>query len=483
MEHIRPLPVAPFPHLRYLQPAQQILQRTLEFSLQLAPERQLPAAHLLETFLAYLSGKVRAILLRSLAAVLLPLRVGLRIRLRLVAVEVPVRILHRLVALLLLAEQPLSLRIHHPLRPRVNIGAYLILARVIKLVKGVVQFLLAREQHAHAVMTHNLVKHRILHIRNIRVVRQHYHYPLARLIITLGTLLAARRQLIRILAASDQPDRSIQHLRKLLGPHAHTVFRSLVGRLVLLGPLKSRVIIAALYLLADSLQLQAVLRTDAAADTLELHAAARKLRTQHRRDHIQRERYILTRYALRYHIGYLAPRNYPRRLEIPAQHRLNLRLAAQLPVDAAAVPVHKTHRILGPLGPVAAPLLALRIITLHNHKLRTVERRRKLVIKRIGTYVEIRIVSHAAGRPAVTLHQVHLAAGPLHTLLALLPAVQKHRRAPLAVNLRSHRRTDTALGPLHITVTLLQSGAVKLPQSLPVLNQTVTGLAPVIAIP
>lgn len=146
------------------------------------------------------------------------------------------------------------------------------------------------------------------------------------------------------------------------------------------------------------------------------------------------------------------------------------------------MPVHEANRILGTLGPVSAMLLALRVITLHNHKLRTVERRRKLVIKRIGAYVEIRIVGHTAGRPAVTLHQVHLAAGSLHTLLALFPAVQKHRRAPLAINLRSHRRTYPALGPLNITVTLLQRAAVKLPQSLPVLNQTVTGLTPVIAI-
>ena len=199
VEHIRPLPVAPLPHLRYLQPAQQILQRTLEFSLQLAPERQLLAAHLLETFLAYLSGKVRAILLRSLAAVLLALRVGLRVSLRLVAVEVPVRILHRLMLSLLLAEQPLRLRIHHPLRPRVYIGAYLILARVIKLVKGVVQLLLRREQNAHTVMPHNLVKHRVLNIRHIRMVRQHYHnLPGLGIIEPLGTTLPARRKLRRL---------------------------------------------------------------------------------------------------------------------------------------------------------------------------------------------------------------------------------------------------------------------------------------------
>lgn len=483
VKHIRPLPVAPLPHLRYLQPAQQILQRTLQLPFQLAPERQLPAAHLLETFLANFAGKVRAILLRSLAAVTLPLRVSLRIRLRLVAVEVRVRILHRLMLSLLLAEQPLSLRIHHPLRPRVNIGAYPVLARPIKLVKSIVQLLLAREKHAHTVMPHNLVKHRILHIRHIRMIRQHNNYTLARLIITLRTPLSACRQLISILAAAYQLNRRVQPFRKLLSPHAHTVLRSLVSRLVFLRPLKSGVIIAALYLLADSLKPQAVLSTDAAAYTLEADTAARKLRTQHRRHHIQRERYILARYALHYHVRYLAPRNYPRRLEIPAQHRLNLRLAAQLPVDAAAVPVHKTHRILGPFGPVAAPLLALRIISLHNYQLRTVERRRKLVVKRIGTYVEIRIIGNTAGRPAVTLHQVNLAAGSLHTLLALLPAVQKHRSTPLAVNLPGHRRTYTALGPLNITVTLLQRTSVKLPQSLAVLNQTVTGLAPVITIP
>lgn len=199
VKHIRPLPVAPLPHLRYLQPPKQILQRTLEFSLQLAPERQLLAAHLLETFLANPPRKVRAILLRSLAAVTLPLRVSLRIRLRLVAVEVRVRILHRLMLSLLLAEQPLSLRIHHPLRPRVNIGAYPVLARPIKLVKSIVQLLLRREQNAHTVMPHNLVKHRILNIRNIRVVRKHYHnLPGLGIIEPLGTTLPARRKLRRL---------------------------------------------------------------------------------------------------------------------------------------------------------------------------------------------------------------------------------------------------------------------------------------------
>lgn len=200
MKHIRPLPVAPLPHLRYLQPAQKILQRTLEFSLQLAPERQLPAAHLFKTLFAYLPGKVRAILLRGLAAVTLPFGVGLRIRLRLVAVEVPVRILHGLVALLLLAEQPFRLRIHHPLRPRVYILSYPVLARPIKLVKSIVQLLLRREQNAHTVMPHNLVKERILHNLHTRMVRKHYHnLPGLGIIEPLGTTLPARRKLRRLL--------------------------------------------------------------------------------------------------------------------------------------------------------------------------------------------------------------------------------------------------------------------------------------------
>lgn len=182
-------------------------------------------------------------------------------------------------AILLLAEQPLRFGVHHPLRPRVYLLPNPVLARPIQLVKSVVQLLLGREQHAHTIMTHNLVKHRILNVRHIRVVRKHYHYPLAWLIITLGTLLAARRQLISILTALNQMNRRVEPLRKLLRPHSHTVFRSLIGRLVLLRPLETGVIIAALYLLADSLQPQAVLRTDAAADTLEAHTAARKLRT------------------------------------------------------------------------------------------------------------------------------------------------------------------------------------------------------------
>lgn len=100
---------------------------------------------------------------------------------------------------LLLAEQPLSLRIDHPLRPRVYIGAYPVLARPIQLVKSIVQLLLRREQHAHTVMPHNLVKHRILHVRHIRVVRKHYHnLPGLGIIEPLGTTLPARRKLRRL---------------------------------------------------------------------------------------------------------------------------------------------------------------------------------------------------------------------------------------------------------------------------------------------
>ena len=103
-------------------------------------------------------------------------------------------------AILLLAEQPLRFGVHHPLRPRVYLLPNPILARTIKLVKGVVQLLLGREKHTQPLMPHNLVKHRILNVRHIRMIRQHYHnLPGLGIIEPLGTTLPARRKLRRLL--------------------------------------------------------------------------------------------------------------------------------------------------------------------------------------------------------------------------------------------------------------------------------------------
>ena len=166
-------------------------------------------------------------------------------------------------------------------------------------------------------------------------------------------------------------------------------------------------------------------------------------------------------HALHDEVCNLAPRNNAPRLEIARQHGLNLGVIAQLTVDASAVPVHKTYGILCALGLIAARFLAFGIVTLDNKKFGSVVGGCELVVERRGTDMEIWIVGHIPGGASVTLHKVGFAVLLAHTLFALLPTAEYHRRTPFSVLLGGHGWQYAHVRPLRVAVAFLQRLCVK----------------------
>ncbi len=114
------------------------------------------------------------------------------------------------------------LGIVHLLRHAVNGAAYLVLRHTVEFIKGIVQLLLCREEHTQSVMPHNLVQHRILHVRHIRIIG-HYNRHLVRtsIIAAFHTALPRTRQRSYLFLSPYNTHRRMQPLAKLSRPHCH----------------------------------------------------------------------------------------------------------------------------------------------------------------------------------------------------------------------------------------------------------------------